>query len=78
VTQDEIRERNERFRLTVRQRSVRQAGVMIEDDACQACRTLILSYDVDDLPKLPLPACTRAGGCGCWYVALPSSPKQEQ
>jgi hypothetical protein len=78
TTQDEIRERNERFKLTAQQQGVRHAGVMIEDDACPACRTLILSYEVDDLPNLPLSACTRAGGCGCWYIALPSSPEQRQ
>jgi len=48
-----------------------RVAIRIEDDACAACRTLILAYAPQNLPLLPFSNCTRAGGCMCTYVPLP-------
>ena len=66
-----ILERNRRFIRAAAQSGVRLAAIMIEEPPCDVCNTFILSYAIADLPPLPSNACERAGGCGCWYVALP-------
>ncbi|TAK69383.1 MAG: hypothetical protein EPO22_01915 [Dehalococcoidia bacterium] len=71
ASREEIDERNRQFLVAAERDGIRLAAVMIEEDACSACRVLILAYEFRDLPALPLQACRRLGGRLCWYVPLP-------
>ena len=68
---EDIDERNRGFLATAQQRGIREAAILMEDEACSACRTLILAYELRHLPVLPLADCTRPGGCLCSYGPLP-------
>jgi len=70
ASREDINESNRRFLATAEELGVREAAILIEDDACSACRTLILGYPLENLPDLPLADCTRSGGCMCYYVPL--------
>lgn len=70
ASREDINESNRRFLATAQERGISEAAILIEDDACGACRTLILGYPIPNLPVLPLVECTRPGGCMCYYVPL--------
>lgn len=72
ASREDINESNRRFLATAEELGVREAAILIEDDACSACLTLILGYLLENLPDLPLADCTRSGGCMCYYVPLRS------
>lgn len=59
---------NKRFLQMLPQRPwVRRLRVVLERDACLACRYQPAEIALDDLPALPHRRCTRNWGCACWY-----------
>lgn len=62
---------SKQFIAMARDAGMERVAIRIEDEACEACRTLILAYAPQDLPLLPFSKCTRADGCACSYVPLP-------
>lgn len=61
---------SEQFIMMAKDSGIERIAIRMEDEACEACRTLILAYAPADLPLLPLSRCTRPGGCACSYVPL--------
>jgi hypothetical protein len=55
-------------------------GVSPASGACPACRAAYGQYPADDVPRIPITACTHPQGCRCVYVAaaeLPPPPEPE-
>ncbi|NPA26472.1 MAG: hypothetical protein GXO36_02570 [Chloroflexi bacterium] len=41
--------------------------VIVAADACPACLALAGTYDLDDVPALPVEDCSHPEGCRCFY-----------
>lgn len=62
---------NAKFRQDVRAMPwMTTAFLVAEQRACEACRLASAHYAMAALPPTPVPGCTRARGCGCWFAAV--------
>lgn len=41
--------------------------LQISDNACPVCHLMQGAYPKDDAPRLPVPGCSHANGCRCFY-----------
>jgi hypothetical protein len=41
--------------------------LLVADDACPACRAAEGEFSKDAVPSLPVPGCSHAQGCRCFY-----------
>jgi hypothetical protein len=57
----------ERFRNNTRVTSIRISG---HSDACPACQIALKTYPKEDIPVLPIPGCSHANGCRCFYEPI--------
>jgi hypothetical protein len=47
------------------------AYLVAEPRPCPACLRAAGRYDVAELPVMPVAACLKKRGCGCWFAAVP-------
>jgi len=46
---------------------VSRVRLIVSDDACPACRLAEGEFTKDRVPPLPVPGCSHAQGCRCFY-----------
>jgi hypothetical protein len=46
---------------------VNRVRLIVADDACPACRSAEGEFTKDRVPLLPVPGCSHAQGCRCFY-----------
>jgi hypothetical protein len=46
---------------------VNRVRLIVADDACPACRGAEGEFPKDRVPALPVPGCSHAQGCRCFY-----------
>lgn len=64
---------NERFlRLLTTRGWIKNIHVILEDDTCRPCKVRPRGFHRGESPPLPVPRCTRRGGCACWYAVSPA------
>lgn len=49
---------------------VTAVNVVVNSDACPACREIQGTYPKDQVPHLPVEGCSEENGCHCFYQPL--------
>lgn len=49
---------------------VTRIRVIVARDACPTCRRVEGDYAKDQVPELPVPGCSHANGCRCFYEPM--------
>jgi len=49
---------------------VKSIRIQVAHDCCPACQQMMGVYSKDDVPQLPVEACSHPQGCRCFYTPI--------